>query len=53
MKHEGRASLSPSLEDSVIILKSQGREWLASEWNLGNIGLMALQFEAARQRLCS
>lgn len=52
MRYEGRANWKPSLEDSVIILETQGREWLASKWNLGNIGIMVLQFEAARKRLC-
>ena len=34
---EDRVNWQPSIEDSAIILETQGREWLASEWNLGNI----------------
>lgn len=51
LRREGRANWNPSLEDSTIILESQGREWLASTWNFGNLGIMVCQFEAALARL--
>ncbi len=53
MRDEGQANWDPSVEDCGIILETQGREWLASKWNLGNIGVMVLQFEAACKRLCA
>ena len=50
-RSEGRAGWDPSLEDSTVILEAEGREWLACSWNLGNLGLMIYQYEAARKRL--
>lgn len=51
LHREGKANWIPSVEDSGLFLEHEGIEWMASEWNLGRLDLIILQFEDALLKL--
>ncbi len=51
LREDGQVEWIPELDDSALFLETSGREWMAYEWNLGDLGSLVLQFEEAANRL--
>jgi hypothetical protein len=50
-RQSGSISWTPHLYESSIFMEIEGREWIAENFNLGILGRLVLQFEAAAPRV--
>jgi hypothetical protein len=50
-RQEGPVSWVPQMHESTIQMEAAGREWIATDWDLGILSRLILQFEAAAPRV--